>query len=107
LILQAVEASEDSVRLSDSKLPRQDSNLDKENQKVSGVRRQTESSTTCGNNANLFDARLRESANFESLDADLRRLLDAWPTLPTVIRAGILAMINAAGSFPAEPPKHH
>jgi hypothetical protein len=29
-------------------------------------------------------------------DADRRWLLDAWPTLPEALRAGILAMIDAA-----------
>jgi hypothetical protein len=27
---------------------------------------------------------------------DLQRVLDAWPTLPEALRAGILAMIDAA-----------
>jgi len=27
---------------------------------------------------------------------DLARLIDAWPTLPAALRAGILAMIDAA-----------
>jgi hypothetical protein len=31
-----------------------------------------------------------------ALDSDLTRILDAWPTLPPAIRAGILAMIEAA-----------
>ncbi len=30
------------------------------------------------------------------LDPDLARLVDAWPTLPEALRAGILAMIDAA-----------
>ncbi len=29
------------------------------------------------------------------VDADLRRLIDAWPELPAVVRAGILAMVEA------------
>ena len=29
-------------------------------------------------------------------DTDLRQLMDAWPTLPSPIRAGILAMVEAA-----------
>jgi hypothetical protein len=29
------------------------------------------------------------------LDANLARLIDAWPTLPGAIRAGILAMVDA------------
>ncbi len=30
-------------------------------------------------------------------DPDLTRLIDAWPTLPEAIKAGILAMVTAAG----------
>ena len=30
------------------------------------------------------------------LDADVERILDAWPTLPTALKSGILAMIDAA-----------
>jgi hypothetical protein len=30
------------------------------------------------------------------LDADLARVVDAWPTLPAAIRAGVLALVNAA-----------
>jgi hypothetical protein len=30
------------------------------------------------------------------LDAERQRVLDAWPTLPEALRAGILAMIDAA-----------
>ena len=29
------------------------------------------------------------------LDADLRRLIRAWPTLPEPVRAGIVAMVEA------------
>jgi len=30
-------------------------------------------------------------------DGDLQAIIDAWPTLPDAIRAGILAMVKAAG----------
>ena len=33
-------------------------------------------------------------------DADLARLIDAWPTLPKAIRAGMLAMIDASATIP-------
>jgi hypothetical protein len=36
------------------------------------------------------------STNSDQIDADLQRVLDAWPTLPEALRAGILAMIAAA-----------
>jgi hypothetical protein len=29
-------------------------------------------------------------------DPDLARIVDAWPTLPEAIRAGIVAMVQAA-----------
>jgi len=32
-----------------------------------------------------------------SPDADLQSIIDAWPTLPEAIRAGILAMVDASG----------
>jgi len=38
------------------------------------------------------NALARDSQN----DPDLARLIDAWPRLPEAIRAGILAMIEAA-----------
>ena len=34
-------------------------------------------------------------------DADLRRLIDAWPTLPDAIRAGIEAIVQAAAPIDA------
>jgi hypothetical protein len=36
-----------------------------------------------------------ETAVEAKLDADLQRVLDAWPTLPEPIKAGILAMIRS------------
>jgi hypothetical protein len=38
-----------------------------------------------------------ESQNGPGIEADLGWLIDAWPTLPEAIRAGILAMVDAAG----------
>jgi hypothetical protein len=32
-----------------------------------------------------------------AIDPGLAALIDAWPTLPELVRAGILAMIRAAG----------
>jgi hypothetical protein len=34
---------------------------------------------------------------FGQVDADLADVIGAWPMLPVAIRAGILAMIRAAG----------
>ena len=33
-------------------------------------------------------------ADNRPLDDDLRRLIDAWPTLPDAVRAGIVAMVK-------------
>jgi hypothetical protein len=30
-------------------------------------------------------------------DPDLARIVDAWPTLPEAVRAGIVAMVKATG----------
>lgn len=35
--------------------------------------------------------------DFDQFEPDLQRVIDAWPTLPEAIRAGILAMIGATG----------
>ncbi|HRP62833.1 MAG TPA: hypothetical protein PK400_06040 [Phycisphaerales bacterium] len=32
---------------------------------------------------------------------ELRQIIDAWPTLPVAIRAGIVAMVNAAQGTPS------
>jgi hypothetical protein len=37
-----------------------------------------------------------ETEKRTEIDADLARLIDAWPTLPDAIRAGIVAMIDVA-----------
>jgi hypothetical protein len=34
--------------------------------------------------------------DFEQMDPDLQTVIDAWPTLPSALKAGILAMIAAA-----------
>ena len=65
-------------------------------QKVIHPRHKSHAETTFGNDAIPFDAGLRENENPPPLDADLQRVLDAWATLPAALRAGILAMIDAA-----------
>ena len=35
-------------------------------------------------------------ARAANLDPDLARVLEAWPTLPEALRAGIVAMVKAA-----------
>ena len=39
-----------------------------------------------------------ESGDPAPIDADLRRLIDAWPTLPDPVRAGIIAMVKAVAN---------
>ena len=41
--------------------------------------------------AKLGSVKVRRAA-----DADLRRLIHAWPDLPAVVRAGIMAMVEAS-----------
>jgi hypothetical protein len=36
-------------------------------------------------------------ADSSPIDPDLAKIIDAWPNLPEAIRAGILAMVRAAG----------
>ncbi len=36
----------------------------------------------------------------EQFGPDLQAIIDAWPALPEAIRAGILAMVKAAGGTP-------
>ena len=38
----------------------------------------------------------RETQKRPEIDTNLQRVLDAWPALPEALRAGILAMIDAA-----------
>jgi len=50
---------------------------------------------TCDDGAAATSSSHSSSDENQPLDADLRRLIDAWPKLPDVIRAGILAMVDA------------
>jgi hypothetical protein len=36
----------------------------------------------------------------EQFAPDLQAIIDAWPTLPDAIKAGIVAMVRAAGGAP-------
>ena len=59
--------------------------------------------TRSGNAAHLCDSATGKPLgpplqNGPEIDTDLARVLDAWPALPAAIRAGILAMIEAARS---------
>ena len=37
-----------------------------------------------------------ENANAETIAPDLQAIIEAWPTLPESIKAGFLALVNAA-----------
>ncbi|NNJ24652.1 hypothetical protein [Alienimonas chondri] len=37
------------------------------------------------------------AAATHDLPADVRRVVEAWPSLPPAIRAGVLAMVEASG----------
>ena len=37
-----------------------------------------------------------ESPNSGQFDVDLQRVIDAWPALPQAVKAGVLAMVQAA-----------
>ncbi|MSQ93827.1 MAG: hypothetical protein EXR98_04640 [Gemmataceae bacterium] len=94
--MPTVGGHEELPSLTKTKLPRLDSNQDKESQKVIRSQHKSHSQTTFGNDAIPFDAGLRETSENAPLDADLRRLLDAWPTLPDPIKVGIMAMVRSA-----------
>jgi hypothetical protein len=61
----------------------------------------TKVSGSGGSNSGNKDARLGDSSGVvtppQPTDPDLSRLVAAWPDLPPAIRAGIVAMVNAAG----------
>ena len=42
-----------------------------------------------------------ESPSALALPPDLSKIVNAWPGLPPVVKAGILAMIEAASGFQA------
>jgi len=85
-----------------SKLPGQDSNLDKENQNLHTPRRKPKPHKTVtpgavlGCSAGCSDVRDEGGIT----DADLAVVIAAWPKLPASIKAAIRAMVQAA-----DPPK--
>lgn len=57
----------------------------------------------CGNNGAGFQA---PTAPERPADPDLAALLAAWPALPSVVRAGIVAMVRAAGLLGASDARN-
>ncbi len=95
--MQVVESGKERLKLSERKLPGQDSNLDKENQNLLETERKLNHSKTSGDRPQRLDRALtkppRESPQ---MDAGLARLIEAWPTLSGPIRAAMLALIGSS-----------
>ena len=51
--------------------------------------------SSCEHNAEALTGPLAETIRN---DADLRAVVDAWPTLPDAVKVGILAMVRASRS---------
>jgi len=56
-------------------------------------------SGTCGAGGDNPTSSPTHSIGSRPEDRDLRRLVDAWPSLPEVVRAGIVALVDAAASL--------
>lgn len=63
----------------------------------SGNSTTTDSVTPC--DTDPASARSRISSQS---DPELQRVIDAWPTLPSALRAGVLAMVEAASRSEGE-----
>jgi hypothetical protein len=81
-----------------SKLPGQDSNLDKENQNLHTPRRKPIKHKTVTPGAVLgCSARCSDQRGEGGItDADLAAIIAAWPMLPDHIRAAVRALAQAA-----------
>jgi hypothetical protein len=77
------------------RLPGQDSNLDKENQNLLASQRKSKRSKALADQQ--AEPLAHTLAREVQKDPDLARVLTAWPTLPEATRAGIVAMMRAAG----------
>ena len=99
---QGVEAGFNSLILVEVKLPGQDSNLDEESQNPNTPRHNINPDSTlrpttpAGCSAGCSD----QQGEGGVPDADLARVLDAWPTLPEAIRRAVLALVGAASTPP-------
>jgi hypothetical protein len=85
------------MRLDEVKLPGQDSNLDKENQNLFASRCKSGHASTSGK---PVQRRVRALYSAAKTDADLQRILTAWPELTPPIRAAVLALIDTATRRP-------
>ena len=86
------------------KLPGQDSNLDKENQKTFQEMHKSVRDNVLGQDKSRFARQFAQAGPNQPLedpsqarptDADLTRVLDAWPQLPEPLRRAILALVES------------
>jgi hypothetical protein len=83
------------VRADEEKLPRQDSNLDKENQNLLGALANSLPANTSDDCSRRLDRALTKAIE---PSRDLVRVIGAWPALPEPIRRAVLALIAAGAS---------
>jgi|SRR6516162_1619926 hypothetical protein len=80
-----------------SKLPRQDSNLNKENQNLFAGSPNPNPGNTCVESGRAVDRALTiPIPELPVIDPDLARLIEAWPTLLDPIRRAMLALLSSA-----------
>src|SRR5262249_5040048 len=85
------------VNLQGSKLRRQDSNLDKENQNVTRLGPKALPAKPSGAvGSELAPQLAHEAENLPPADPELVQVVDAWPELPKHIKAAVLALVHAA-----------
>ena len=96
-----VETSEDSSRPIDAKLPRLDSNQDKENQNLLCSGHNCEPASASGDG--VFSPAHPPTLPADS-DPDLARVVAAWPDLSDAIRAAVVTLIDAALTA-QQPPR--
>jgi hypothetical protein len=87
------------------KLPGQDSNLDKENQKTFQETHKSVQDNVLEQDQSRFARQfarggpnqpLENSSPARPTDADLSRVIQAWPLLPAPIKAAVLALVETA-----------
>ena len=61
-------------------------------------------SKTCGSGTATPSSTPSNTDQNSTLDGDLCRLIDAWPTLPKPLKAGIMAMVGASAPRHAHDP---
>jgi hypothetical protein len=88
------EANCESLRLIGTKLPGQDSNLDKENQNSIEQEGKVLPANTYGNRAEGAAPGVAQNAS----DPNLALVVEAWPDLPEAIRRAVLALVSSASS---------